>query len=334
MPNEFQDGNDLGADSSDALDLDAAHLDAGNESQITEGADSSAAQGEKTFDPLSIVKDVVAKRDPKADAASPAAGQEEGSQEKPKKPAEDYSDVPFSAHPRFKQLISERRELQKNVEMFRDDATRYRNVQSFLDQQGVNAEEAADALMIAGLLKSNPVEAWQRLRPIVEKLVYAAGEALPPELAQRVQAGEIPHDAALEIARSKAAVQAFETQRTFEEQRRQREAETQRVESLRGAATTWEQDRQTKDPNFQAKVEPLMKELAYLQLQEGKPSTPEGVKAQLDKAYKAVNATLRPVAPAAPAPRRTTPVTGGQVNGAVREQPKSILDIIRANRAS
>jgi hypothetical protein len=64
---------------------------------------------------------------------------------------------------------------------------------------------------------------------------------------------------------------------------------------------------------------------------EGRPNTPEGVKAQLEKAYKAVNATFRPPAPV-PQRRPVAPVTGGQVAGNQRPEAMSTLDIVKANR--
>lgn len=294
-----------------------------------EGASSSAATGEEDKSLLDVVRDVVDKSrsaDPKS--ASPAEGEENGdeSDKQPKKPDdENYEDVPFHKHPRFQHLL-------RKSKTFEQDAIRYQNVQGFLDQNGMTAEEASNMLVIGAMAKTNPAEAWKHVKPWVQNLLIAAGEVLPEDLQKRVEAGEMSAEAALEVSRSTATVRSMQAAQSFqqqlEEQRKQREAGS----AVTGAAQQWEADRRVKDPNFDAKVEPLMKEVAWLQAKEGKPSTPDGVKDQLQRAYKAVNAGFAPPAPR-PNPRPAMrPVTGGQVAGKAAPAEMSTLDIVRANR--
>lgn len=294
-----------------------------------EGASSSDATGEEDKDLLSIVRDVVDKDKPKSDPASPADGEEDGDQtdKQAKKPDdENYEDVPFHKHPRFQHLL-------RKSKTFEQDAIRYQNVQNFISQQGLNADEAAELLIVGGLRKTDPVATWQRIKPWVQQLLVDAGEVLPDDLRQRVQNGELSQEAAYEISRTKAAHQSMQTTASFrqqqEEQRRQQEAGA----AVTGAAQSWEAERRQRDPNFDAKIEPLMKEVAWLQAREGKPKTPEGVREQLQKAYRAVNTAF--VAPKPPTQTQRPalrPVTGGQVAG--NQQPKgaNTLDIVRANR--
>lgn len=295
-------------------------------------ASSSDATGvSEADDLLSVVRNVVDESRQDASAASPAGGQEDGQQpddSAPKEPDnENFSDVPFGKHPRFKQLIEQRNS-------FRADATRYRNVQTFLDNNGLGAEEAADALVVAGLLKTNPTEAWNRLKPIVQSLLQVTGEVLPQDLAQRVQSGEMSHEAALEVSRARASVESQRRYQTFEQQRGERLRVQEHTQACVGAAEAWETDRRTKDPNFEAKQPLLMKELTWLQSQEGRPNTPDGVRDQLKRAYEAVNAAYAPpVQHQRTQPRPAVrPVTGGQVAGNAQAKPESTLDIIRANR--
>jgi hypothetical protein len=74
----------------------------------------------------------------------------------------------------------------------------------------------------------------------------------------------------------------------------------------------------------------LEREIAWLQAREGKPKDAAGVKAQLQKAYDNVSSTFS--APQQDNTRQKkpakTPVTGGQVNGSVRPQPRNTIDII------
>ncbi|QIG74381.1 hypothetical protein EVC08_069 [Rhizobium phage RHph_N65] len=289
---------------------------------------SSPATGEEDADLLSVVRDVV-KESRASDTASPAEGEEENGQAAGAKKEDDenFSDVPFHKHPRFQQLL-------RKSKTFEQDAIRYQNVQGFLDREGLSAEEAADGLVIMGLMKTNPAEAWARLQPTLQKLAVAAGVILSDDLQARVQKGELTSDAALEISRARAQASSVQAAQSFQEQRRRQQEQTSFAQSLTDAASAWEQDRMAKDPNFGAKQELLMKEVAYLHLKEGRPDTPAGVTAQLQKAYKAVNATFRP-APPPPSPRPAArPVTGGQVAGNQRPAAMSTLDIVRANRRS
>lgn len=292
-----------------------------------DGAKSSPATGEEDKGLLDIVRDVVDKR-PKSDAASPAEG-EAGTKdqgEEQKKPDDDnYSDVPFHKHPRFQHLLRQK----KTADI---DAVRYRNVQGFLDQNGLTADEAGDMLVIGALAKTNPAEAWKQVKPWVQKLLIAAGEVLPEDVQQRVAAGEISQEAALELTRARAATQSLQATQSFREQQEARRRQQELATSIMSAAEAWEEDRKVKDPNFAAKQQPLMREVAWLQAQEGKPSTPEGVRDQLQRAYQAVNAAFVPPQPKPPARPAMRPVTGGQVAGNQQPSQMTTLDIVRAHR--
>jgi hypothetical protein len=246
--------------------------------------------------------------------------------EQPKKQDdENFSDVPFHKHPRFQQLL-------RKSKAYQEDAVRYQNVQTFLDNQGLSAEEAADALTTAALMKSDPVKAWETLRPKVQALLQAAGEVLPQDLQQQVDQGTMPRAAAIEVSRSRAAVQALTSRRSFDQQQMERRQQSDQVRSIVQAAEDWEAHRRARDPGFDAKLVPLQKEIAYLQITEGRPRDVEGVKEQLRKAYKTVNDAIP--AGQSNGSRRVaiTPVRGGQVAGTNGAVPGSTLDIIRAHR--
>lgn len=328
----FEEFDDLEPESSTGTTTqDAATTPEGG----TAPADSSTATDGTVPDAsaLSIVRDVVGTRTDGA-AASSADGSEGGTPADgaatptPADP-DDFSDVPFHKHPRFQEVVRERK-------AFKQDAERYQNVQTFLDNHGLSADEAADGLVIMALMKTEPVAAWQKLRPLVQKLLVAAGEVLPDDLQARVDSKELTLEAATEVSRSRATVQSVTTKTTFEQQRRERQEQQTVATTLHTTAQDWVTDRQTKDPNFEAKSPLLQREIAFLQSQEGKPDTPEGVRAQLLKAYEAVNKTFKPPAPAAKPVTQTRPavrpVVGGTVSGTAPTEPKNTLDIVRANR--
>jgi hypothetical protein len=327
MPLTDDNIQDLDPSSDPNLDETAKVADAAKPDDA-KSSDATDETGES--DLLSVVRDVVKdrKEEPKPAASSADGEEDEGSKEgAAKKPDdENYSDVPFNKHPRFQQLLRENK-------VHKQDAERYHNVVGFLQTAGLSDGEAADGLQIMGLAKTNPAEAWKQIKPWVQKLLVASGEVLPGDLRQRVTNGELSQEAAMEVSRARATVESTKAAQSFREQQEQRSQQTSLANGIRGAAHSWEQDRRMKDPNFDAKYEPLMKEVAWLIQKEGKPNTPEGVKDQLKRAYKTVNDTFAPPAPAAPARKPAVrPITGGQVAGNQRPSEMSTLDIIRANR--
>ncbi len=310
--------------------------------ETDDAASSAAAEtGEANGDDLlSVVRDVVGDRregvEPEAAAppAEPEATVEEP--EAPKEPDdEDYSDVPFHKHPRFQQLL-------RKEKASREDAQRYQNVQNFMDSQGLGSEEAADLLIIGGLMQTNPVEAWRRAKRTIQKLLIAAGEVLPPDLQQQVQSGKLNPQSAMAESRARALQNSVQATRSFEQQRNERMAQTSAHGAIVEAGHSWEAERRAKDPNFEAKLEPFKREMAYIQHQEGRPNSPQMMVDQFNRAYKAVNAAYK--APAAPAPRPATkpkpaikPVMGGSVAGTPKPEDESDRDVIRrltAARAS
>jgi hypothetical protein len=300
-------------------------VDASTPAEQSTPAESSPAtdvkkpEGEGT---LSVVRDVVDKSRAKPAEASSAEGVEPGEKPGAKTPKEldneNYTDVPFNKHPRFQKVLGELRESKA-------DAQRYQNVQTFIDNIGLDAKEAADTLRIGGLIKTDPVTAWKELLPIVQKVAIAAGEMLPDDLKQMVAEGKMPREAAIEVSRSRAQVSTVTARTEWEQQRSQERQATEARNAIQGAVTSWESERRARDPNFEAKMPAIQKEVLWLQAKDGRPTTAEGVRAQLQKAYEAA---VPPQAAAAPRQAKR-PVTGGQVSN-VQPEIKSTKDAIEA----
>lgn len=340
MPRDLDDNKveDMASSAGPVLDDDGVgEMPENGNSPEPDAAASSPATGEDANSDdsyLSVVRDVVDKREPAEDeegaTASPAESEEDGEStdedaSKEEQDDEDYTDVPFHKHPRFQQLLRERNG-------FKDDAQRYQNVQTFIDQRGLQAEEAANLLVIGGLMKTNPAEAWARMKPTIQNLLIAAGEVLPDDLKQRVQKGEISQEMALEYSRLRAQTKSAETTRSFEQQRQEQQRAQQATTDLMDASAAWEADRRKKDPNFDAKYDSLIDKVYALQRRGEIPKTPAEVKAQLDKAYKAITP---PVRGGQQRHRQQTQTnSGGQVAGNQRPAEQSTLDIIRSSRAA
>lgn len=314
------------------LDLDSSPgsetLDAAVEAKAEAApAESSPAKDELTEREqlLQVVKDVGVKA-PEAAASSADKGAEAGSTaEKPAKEVDNeaFTDVPFHKHPRFREVLRQR-------DTYRTDAERYQNVETFLQTNGLSGDEAADGLRIMGLMKTDPVKAWQEIKPTIQNLLIAAGEVLPDDLRSMVAQGQMTQEAAQEMARTRARADSVERRSTWERQSAEQRYYAQTAQAITSTVTDWQADRERADPNFQAKLPRIQREIAYLQMQEGKPATPQGAIGQLKRAYEAVNAEFIPPAAAQrQAKPAIKPVVGGRVAGNVQAEPKSVLDIVR-----
>jgi hypothetical protein len=354
MPLDLDDNST--STSSDDVTLDDATTTqtgegVGLEDVGADGASSSDAHGDNAGqDTLGIVRDVVTGRDPAA--ASPAEGNEQQETEtaEPESGAaedDEYKDVPFNQHPRFRHLIKTRDALKTERNELREDATRYRNVQQFMDENGIGADESANAFTFMAMVKQGKfVEAWDLIKPTVQELLVAAGEVLPEDLKQEVAAGAMSQERALELSRERAKSQSLIHGQKHQQQIRQRSEAQGKAEQIHTAAVEWQQGRMKRDPQFEAKLPLLKKEVAWLQSQsrglegfdqDGRPTTPEGVKTQLEKAYKAVVLPAAHIAPGGkPVPKvgdgvvKRQPSAGSGASGTARPaQPKSTLDIIK-----
>jgi hypothetical protein len=306
-------------------------------------AESSPAPGEKRT-VLSIVRDV-AKAAPEASPAPAAETESDDPASQPNSTPANADDdepdtsLPYYKDPRFQKVLRQRQRFKDRAAALEPDAQQYRNVQSFMDQNGIAPQEAAEALQIAALIKRDPIAAWERLKPTIDQLLRVTGHIMPDDIRTRVARGEISESVARELAQARASAHVRQQQQDVERQLAERRSTTTQATQVHQAAKDWAAERDQRDPNFAAKVPDLEREVLYLQRQEGLPTTAEGVRQQLTKAYRAVNARMAArVNAGTPAPRQAVqPVQGGGVasnSAPPPAKPKSVLDIVRAARGA
>lgn len=299
-------------------------------------AESSPAE-DVAEDTLSIVQDVVsAGSEDEAAGSSPEGGEDQTAADTEELSDEEIANLPFGKHPRFQQVLgrvkdaeAQVKELTAKATEFETDATRYRNIESFLQNNSLTGDEAAGGLEVMALAKTNPVKAWEQIKPWVTQLATAAGAMLPPDLQKRVQEGALTPQAARELAVANAKSASAEAQNKAAAEQNAREQQQRAQQLIVSTVGAWEQERRLRDPNFEAKQNALQREIAFLQTQEGRPTDAVAVKQQLDKAYAAVNSAFTPPATPKPAPKRAIkPVTGGQSAGKAPADAASTMSII------
>lgn len=291
--------------------------------------------------------------------------EEEPSSETTESEEEGVKDVPFNNHPRFKKLIKQKEELKKKAEEFETDATAYRQVQEFMKANSLSNEEAAETFLVAGLLKSNPEQAWARMadkvssvlqqsgrqteaallqigqleredpikawelmKPIAKRIMDNAGLKLPNDLAQRVSNGEISERDAREVSQARIRQQSLERQVQAEQQQAQNAQAAQVQSDIRTATALWEQNKASLDSDYASKQADMMTEVQALMFAAGgRPKTTQQAVDIMEKAYAAVNARLSRYTPPKP-PKEHFTGDKSQAATSVTE-PKSVRDAVR-----
>ena len=348
MPQDLDD-NDLVSTSSDETNQDVDVAAASGSQVDGERSDPSTEQDvSEDRGALDVVEDVVKARQAE-EGSSPEAKKDgepadpKADQEKQDREIDNDPSLPEKTRKRIRTLLDKEKAARREAEGYKADAERYQGLTRQLQAHGVPAEEARDALMVACLSRTDPRRAWEIARPFVQQLLIAAGEVLPQDLKERVEKGELTVDAANELAREQAKSRSLETQREINQRQQEEREHNALVTSLKKTASDWQADREAKDPNFEAKKLAIFKELKWLQSQEEEARTPEAVRDQLERAYKAVNAEFvlnraatRPNTPTVgdatrrPAKPASTSSTRQPANGA----GLSTLDIIRRQVAA
>lgn len=252
----------------------------------------------------------------------------------------------FGKHPRFRALLKERKTLLKRQEAItqeRDDALahsqaaasevqNFRTFKQTCQQQGIGAEDVNAAFTFMTLMRKNPREALRIGRAVIADLEQETGDALPDDLKDRVEKGELDEPSALEISQERAkrrlaenqTHQAVETVQTTAQQ--QELARIGRaMQEVKAEMASWEDGWKKSDPDF-AKKHPLLimrvKEVATAK----PPTTALEAREMAESALKWVNDYLRTVQPKK---QTVTPIRGGTPPArtvAVAKTPQEVVD--------
>lgn len=217
---------------------------------------------------------------------------------------------------RIENLVRDRKERDEKIATLEPKAQQFDQVRGFVDEAGLTTDEVNQGFAVMRDLRRNPIEAYRRLKPIVDQLASMFGEGdLPEDLRQDVALGRITEQRARELvtARSQSSIattQAAENAKR-EQERQAAEAHQRTVNDVAGAVTEWEHSKAKTDPDWKVK-QPRVTELVELEIvrrqrtdQNYFPTKAEALKisqealAKVEKEMKAF----------APRPRAMSPVT-------------------------
>jgi len=289
---------------------------------------------------LDVITDAVT---PKTEGAEePSAS--EGAESQPSDPAdesdelseEELAKLPFGKHPRFKKLIGERndartraQELEAKVTDLEAPADQFRKIDEFLTSSRIEPEEFVRLMQVGRLIKNDPERALSELYQVVNEVRQSIGDVLPDDLRNEIEEGRITEERARELSRTRAAqarakedADRIEAERRRENEARQTQDQAARIFS---AVAAWEAEVQASDPDFARKEALVADRVAALNLQHGKPKSPEEAVQRARQALEDVTAHLRRLAPPKP-PMKPTPASGSSSSTA--PAPKSLREAI------
>jgi hypothetical protein len=334
MTDSSTEGADLTADTTNQV------VDAGSTSAPVVNADPTPAK-----EPSSVL-DAVTKAlssDKGVDAAPPAAVNRspEGDPDPNKtssegEPAEisdeEMKHLAPKTQERMRFLASQRTELQTQLDVVKPKAEANDRLTGFLSQNNISSDEANNALELTRLIKAGDyVNAKKLLDPVYAELQRRAGDVLDPDLAEEVRLGQISHERALELQRTKAANVSRQTQEQVAEERRKTAEQSEQWKSHVGtvatAADSWAKDQAKSDPDWALKAEDVAT-LVELDLRKnGFPKTAAEAIERSKTALETVNKRLARVRPA-PVEIKPNIGNGSRSSPSSTAKPKSALDAI------
>jgi hypothetical protein len=235
-------------------------------------------------------------------------------------PEEDDSKLPFHNHPRWKQVIQER-------DTYKGAATQFNQVLQYMAHNNLTSSEVEKGVEIMALMKNNPLAALEALRPHYDGLRQFAGEALPQDIAHKVQEGFIDRETAVELAkqRNQAAFLAQQQQRQQLQQNEYLQAQhhQQHVETIANTVNSWEAQVKTRDPDYSHKSS-LINDRVRVLLTQYQPRTPQEAVQLAEKAYADVNSSLGGLSPRRQ-PMRSVGSSASLASNATRA-PRTLLE--------
>jgi len=310
---------------------EAEELEASTDSeeiQDDQVTDSSSAQGEETEETLlSVVQDAMKKEAVEEESPTSEVNEEEESKAESNVTSdvpveaeteeENFDDVPFHKHPRFKEVIDQRN-------LYKADSKEYKKITNFLDSNNISAEEAAEGFQIMAMMKTDPKAALEALNPYVKNLGLASGITMPEEIQQKVNDGYLDEDAARELSQAKA--QATQNQKRLDALEKQQVTNQVQAEmgNIASVAREWEQKTKQSDPDYSLKSDEIDDRVKVLVAERGKPRNAQEALSIVDTAYSDVNkrhssrSTKRPIKTA----------SGGKLSGTPQAEPKNLQEAV------
>ncbi len=341
---ENTDVNPSSADPSDAeqnqgvkqeTDPTPGEEDVNNEPKTLLEAVSSAIKGKEEGEPGEDTSSQKADESKDPNQADTQNEDESLSDEEKELKDLDGKPVPYV---RFKEVLTEKNEfkpkvndLTQQVQTLQPQAQAFENFRGYMQEKNVSGDDAVRALDIVGLINNDPEKAYIELMQITEDLGVGLGKALPRDIQQMVDSGEVSETAAKELANHRATARTSQTalqQTEVREQQRQQENVAQTQAQIKSSVNAWDADKLAKDPTYKGQKRKLTQTyITSYVAKNGKPQTPQQYLQVADWAYQEANKTIGEFKPKRPA-KKPGPASSGSSTQSVAE-PKTMAEAVR-----
>lgn len=198
----------------------------------------------------------------------------------------------FSAHPRWKELITERNQFKDEVAQSRHAVEQTNALNNILNQHAIPTQEFEAALKYLILKRTDPQAAFRQLSQDYTVLGQLSGAILPEDLQTQVAGGTLDPTLAKEVAMSRA------TQR-YQQWQQQTQGQVQQYSQQNVISQTtsqWSQLKQSVDPDFKPGTKLWTAVDLHLRAQ---PAAQNAMQAQLncENAYKQAKEYIKSFGP-------------------------------------
>jgi len=267
---------------------------------------------------------------PSPDAAKPATDDDLPDEVTP----EELASYHPSAKRRVDKLIEQRRALRADVERMKGlepQAKAAESVTKYLRDNDIARDDFLLTLELAAAMRRGDFKTfYEGVRPYMQLAEEYLGIALPNDLQQAVQQGQMTTQAARLFARERMDRALSESQRVRQAQLHDNQASAMATNNLANAVrdevNKWEQTTMAADPDYAAKRAAVQDTMWAVVREKGAPQSPEHAVEIAKESYRRVNERYRSWTP----PRRPTsaqPRSTGRTNGAAPE-PKTLKDAV------
>ena len=238
---------------------------------------------------------------------------------------EDYKDVPFNKHPRFRSLVAEKNELKELTTKLKGDSEQYSKITGFIERNNLTAKDAVEGFKIMSAIRNDPDLAYKMLEHHLGNVSEVTGRVLPEDIQSKVDDGFIDEDAAKELSQTRASLAREQHLRKADQARGARQQSEVQTDLLSTSLQTWGENTLAKDPDFGLKQEEFNDRVIALVNERGRPQTQADVLGLVEDAYETVNERFKA---RQPQPTQLRTATGGKLSGTPRAEPKSLSDAI------
>jgi len=240
-------------------------------------------------------------------------------------PSDDYKDVPFNKHPRFRGLVSEKNELKETVKNLQNDSDQYAKITDFIEKNNLTAKDSVEGFKIMAAIRNNPDHAYKMLRHHLGNMSKVTGRSIPKDIQAKVDDGFLDESAARELSQTRAKLARVQNQRKVDHARGAKQQSEVQSDMLSGALQTWGETTLAKDVDFGLKQEEFNDRVVALVNERGQPQTQAEVLSLVDDAYATVNERFKA---RQPQPTQLRTATGGKLSGTPVVEPVSLRDAI------